>query len=123
MWARNFEVALGLWLMMSPFVLSHPEGDTWLWIHDLLLSVVIVTISVLCYVRSLRRLHLAQLAVASWLMGYGWVMARAAAEAPPSSQNHIMLGLLLAMFAIVPSESSRPPDGWREFEVQRARRG
>jgi hypothetical protein len=35
---------------------------------------------------------------------------------PPTEQNHILVGLLLVLFAIIPNEASQPPKAWEEFE-------
>lgn len=36
-------------------------------------------------------------------------------DAVLASQNHLVVGLLVAMFAIIPSRASRPPAAWRRF--------
>ena len=33
----------------------------------------------------------------------------------PSSQNQIIVGLLLAMFAIIPNKTNEMPEAWRKF--------
>jgi hypothetical protein len=33
---------------------------------------------------------------------------------PPAAQNEMLVGLLLLMLAIIPSEATLPPKGWRE---------
>lgn len=111
MWARNIELALGLWLALSPFIFSHPPGETGLWINDFTCAAIVVSLSVLTYWSPLRRAHLGELAVAVWLMALGWYTTRSGET--PASQNHIVVGLLLAMFAIIPSRASLPPRGWR----------
>jgi len=111
MWARDMELALAFWLAVSPFVLGHPDGQLSLWVNDFTCATLVGVLALLAYHRGLRRIHLLELVVAAWLVGFGWVSARDGAT--PASQNQVLVGLLLAMFAIVPSEASRPPRSWR----------
>jgi hypothetical protein len=57
--------------------------------------------------------------VAAALAVAGWMAARG--EPTAAAQNHIVLGLLLAMFAIIPGEASAPPLPWRSDDRPRAR--
>jgi hypothetical protein len=109
-WARDMEVALALWLAVSPFVLRHPAGSS-SWIHDLGCASLLLVLALLSYGRRTRRAHLLELLLAAWLIGKGWMDAADAATA--ASQNHVIVGLVLAMLAIVPTEANRPPRGWR----------
>jgi hypothetical protein len=34
---------------------------------------------------------------------------------PPALQNDLLVGVLLLMFAILPSEASLPPRSWRDY--------
>lgn len=114
MWARHMELALGLWLLTSPFVFRHASDRSGLWAHDLLIGAAVVSLALATHWRPLRRAHLVLLPLAVWLMGAGWWAARGAGIHPPAAyQNWILVGLLLAMFAIVPSRASRPPKPWR----------
>ena len=45
------------------------------------------------------------------LLLYGWLQPRPVA---PWHQNHILVGILLGMFAIIPSRSSEPPPVWQK---------
>lgn len=120
MWARDMELAIGLWLAMSPFVFGHPGADTALWANDLACAALVAVLAVSTYWRPMRRAHLAELAVAAWLVGWGWSTAyQSAGAAPPASQNHVVVGLLLGMLAIVPSRASEPPAAWRGTRVAR----
>jgi len=114
-WARHMELTLGLWLLVSPFVLRHDAGRSFAWIHDLATGAAIVVIALACHWRPLERAHLALLAVAAWLIGLGWWRSWQSEGIHPDAtfQNWLLLGLLLGMFALVPSESSRPPRPWR----------
>lgn len=109
MWPRTVEIMLGVWLMASPFIFGYPAGATALWWIDLAGGLLIATISVLTFVRSLRRLHLLHIAIASALIAHGWLIHPGGA-----SQNHIGVGLVLLMLSILPSDASLPPPAWRE---------
>ena len=111
MWARHFEVALGIWLALSPFVFAHPAEATFLWSNDLACAALVVLLGLTSYARRLRAAHLLELLVALWLVGAGWLAARDGATS--ASQNHVVCGLLLGMFAIVPNDAADPPRGWR----------
>lgn len=119
MWARHMEIAVGLWLAMSPFVFRHPGDATARWANDLACAVVIVTVSLAAHWRPLEQLHLALVPVALWLVAVGWWTAWTsdARFAPPHSQSWILTGLVLAIFAIVPSQASRPPRAWRAMRL------
>lgn len=113
MGARHTEVALGLWLLLSPVIFGHARGADLLWLHDVLLGTLIMVVPLLCYAPRLHRAHLALLPVAAWLMARGWWITRTLPDDGPA-QNHIMVGLLVGMLAIVPSHVTEPPTGWRE---------
>ena len=108
------ELSLGLWLMASPLVFAH--GPAWLWAHDLGLAALLVTAALLSHWWPLRRVHLVLVGAAAWLVAAGWWGTwRAGGVNPPGVyQNWILVGMTLAMLAIVPSHATRPPDPWRE---------
>jgi hypothetical protein len=113
MWARVIEVMLACWLAISPFIFRHSPGETFLKLTDPLCAVAIAVFSLLSYRPSLEKLHLLNLVVAGWLIGAGFFAA--ASPPPPALQNEVVVGLLLLMFAILPSHASLPPRSWREF--------
>lgn len=113
MWPRHMEIAFGLWLAASPFVFRHPADSLLGW-NDLGCAALLVALATASHAPRLRRIHLLELAVAAWLVGLGWIRAQGD-PSPPTSQNHLVVGLLVAMFAIIPSRASRPPPGWRRF--------
>jgi hypothetical protein len=106
MWARAIEVMLGGWLAISPFIFRHGVAERMLWSNDLTCGLVIVTLALLSFWFPLRYLHVAITAPAVWLVIFGFMAGH---PAPPASQNHILLGLLLFMFAIIPNEANMPP--------------
>lgn len=109
MWARVIEVMLGCWLAMSPFVFGYrPEDAPVLWITDFAGAAAVILFALLSFAPALRRAHLGNLAVAAWLVGTGYAWGPT-----PAHQNHLIVGLLLAMLAIVPSEADLPHPSWR----------
>lgn len=112
MWARTSEIALGAWLIVTSclFAAGNPE---WLGIGAGVAGGVIVAIlALLSFRSSTRRAHLWTLVVAIALIGAGYFGSRSAADA--IYQNEIYIGGVLLMLAIVPSEASLPPEGWRD---------
>jgi hypothetical protein len=120
MGARHAEFALGLWLAISPLVFGHVDDRPGVALHDLLCGTLAAVVSLACYARRLHRAHLALLALAAWLIGYGWWTMRTAPH--PSAQNHILVGLTIAMTALIPSRATEPPTGWRRAAGQRTGR-
>jgi hypothetical protein len=110
MWARVIEVMLGCWLAISPFIFGHPPGARTLWTNDLTCGFVIAILALLSFWFPLRYMHIAIVVPAIWLIIVGFLSGY---PAPPASQNHILLGLLLLMFAIIPNEANLPPRPWR----------
>jgi peptidoglycan/LPS O-acetylase OafA/YrhL len=110
MWPRNVEAMLALWLALSPFIFHIPGRHTGAWAVDLGAAVLIMVFSLASYWKPLRRAYVGTLAVGLGLAIYGLVQSR-----PPPSwhQNHILVGLLLVMFAIIPVPANAPPRSWR----------
>jgi hypothetical protein len=118
MWARTAEIMLGCWLLLSPFIFRHPAEATSWWVNDLTCGTIVILLSLFSFWsfpfwRAVRRAHLVNLAVALWLIGFAYVTA----DYPPAGalQNHVLLGLLLLMLPLVPTEAELPPEEWREF--------
>jgi hypothetical protein len=111
MWARVVEVMLGFWLTASPFIFRYPAEETNFWVNDLSCGFGVIALALLSFTRRFRYGHVAIAAIAIWLLFYG---LSAAYPMPPASQNHILLGLLLLMFSIIPNEANLPPESWRE---------
>ncbi|MGH7201190.1 MAG: SPW repeat protein, partial [Planctomycetaceae bacterium] len=117
MWCRVAEIAIGCWLMMSPFIFRYSEREilrpTLLWWNDLLVGLLIATLALCSFRWPLRHAHLALLAVGLWQIGLGYFGGVPAN--PPEMQNEIFVGLFLLMFAILPNEADRPPESWERF--------
>jgi len=108
------EIFVAAWMAMSPFLFGHFPSDRARWWNDLVAAAAILLVSTLSLWPPLRRLHLVNVAVAAWLIGFGWLAG--GHPAPPASQNEILTGLVLLLFAIVPNDASRPPRGWRRTD-------
>lgn len=111
MWARTVEVMLGLWLAASPFVFRHGPDAARLWWSDMGSASLVASFSLLSFWGPARRAHLLNLPVALWLAGSGYF---GPGDPPsPAAQNDLIVGLILLMLAIIPSEATLPPKGWR----------
>jgi hypothetical protein len=113
MWARVVETMLACWLAASPLVFERADATARLWAVDLAAAALVATFALASYWPPTRQAHLAIIAVALTLTAMGmWVPY----PSPPTEQNHILVGLLLVLFAIIPNEASQPPKAWEEFE-------
>lgn len=119
MWPRAVEFMLGLWLLLSPFIFRHAPGAYALWATDLVCAAAILTLSSLSCWKKLRRAHLLELVVAAWLVLFAYF--HGGSPAAPGYQNEILVGLVLLLFAIIPTEANQPPVAWREHYARRAR--
>lgn len=109
MWARNMELTLAMWVAISPFVMRH-DNETWLWVHDFTVASLVASIALLSYARRFPMVHLLQLPISFWLVGYGWWHSYGhPIPVPAAYQNWIVVGMLLMLFAIVPNHASSPP--------------
>lgn len=111
MWPRVVEAMLGCWLIVSPFIFAHPAERAAWWINDMTSGLAIIVFALASHWPPLKRLHLVSVAVALWLIGFGYFSQ---AYVEPAMQNDMVLGLLVGMMAIIPSEANRPPEAWRE---------
>jgi hypothetical protein len=117
MWARITETLLALWMAVSPFVLSSSPSRADL-SSALPYAFAIAVPALLSFHPRTRRAHLLGLLVASGLVLSGWIATRSSPSA--AAQNRILVGLVLGMLAIVPSQASRPPRAWLEHEGRTA---
>jgi len=115
MWARDVEIMMGCWLAMSPFIFGHPEAQTNWWVNDFVCAVLVIGIAGSSYSRRLRYMHLLQVAMAAWLIGYAYARGFGLGETPGAMQNWVCVGLLLAMFGVIPNFASSPPPGWQKW--------
>ena len=116
MWPRVVELMLGCWLLLTAFIFrGTPQLEAFV-VNDAVAGGIVVICSLLCYWRPTRRAHVVTLLVGLGLAAYGYFVTER--PGPPAAQNDIMVGLLLFIFAIIPTEASLPPEPWR-----RAREG
>lgn len=107
MWARVIELTLGCWLAISPFVFGHPADGIVYWAADFSAAMLVISFSLLSYWNPTRHAHLLTVLVALGMIGYGRFTE--AAPLPPALQNHVGVGLLLVLFAVIPNHAERPP--------------
>ena len=112
MWPRVVEVMIGCWLAVSPFVFRHPPDQNAFWLRDLLCAALVMTLALLSFGRRTRRAHLGILPVGIFLCAAAFVFP--SNPPPPALQNDLIVGLILVMLAILPSEASLPPVSWRK---------
>ena len=111
MWARVIEFMLGCWLAVSPFIFQHPADNALLWATDWIAAAVVIFFALLSYWPPLSKIHLATAVLSLVLIGIGRLSSLD--HPPPGAQNEIVVGLLLLMFALVPSHSAEPPAAWQ----------
>jgi hypothetical protein len=108
-WPRYCELSLGIWLVASGWVIENSDAAYRIASATAGLLVVALDLHSLIY-RSY--LYLAGLAVAAAMLAFGYFAAPPEAQ---GTQNIITAALLLAMFAILPTEATLPPPSWRSF--------
>jgi hypothetical protein len=120
MWSRVVEVMLGCWLLISPFVFAHPSDAAALWINDLSCGSAVIVFGLFSYWRPTQHAHLLSLAVGTWLVAFAY--RQGFGEPSPASQNHLILGLLLLMFAIIPNDAAEAAPAWDAEPARNPRR-
>jgi len=112
MWARVVEIMLGFWLVISPFVFQRATGPVSPFGNDLFCGLAAMIFGLFSFWKRSGWAHFLTLIIALWLIGYGYF---AGLPSPPTAQNRIITGLLLAMFAIIPNRAEEIPAGWQAF--------
>ena len=110
MWPRYLEILLGLWLVASPWVFSHPESDLRR-LNEVATGAAVVALAVASFFRPTRWAHLLTIGVAVWIGAAAYFFEPR--PGPPGAQNDITVALLLLMTCILPNEASQPPRPWR----------
>lgn len=116
-WPRILEIVLGCWLLMSPFVFGHHPEEPSVWINEMVCGALVIVVSSMSISRRFFRLYLVNIPIALWLIGHAYFQIPPPAHAPPWLQNDLITGMLLGMMAIIPSDTSRPPREWQEFDL------
>lgn len=110
MWPRVCEAILALWLLFSPAMLRHEPAGAAV-VRGA--AVVILSFSLLSFVHRFRRAHLFTLVTALTAACLPFLHR---APASPLMQNLLITALVTAMFAVIPSDATRPPQAWREMD-------
>ena len=111
MWPRVVELMLACWLAVSPFVFRGTGSAAEYVVSSATAAALIVAASLASFWRPLRRASLATLLCGIGVAAHGYLSAPR--PGPPAAQNEIVVGLLLILFAIIPTEANRPPQPWR----------
>jgi hypothetical protein len=106
MWARVSEVVLGCWLALCPFVFAHRER----WFIDVGTGLAVALLALLSFSRPLRHAHLGTGLLAAGLLLHSYLLPT---PVPEGVQHHILLGLTLMVFSIIPNHANLPPESWR----------
>ncbi len=109
-WPRVFEVLLGVALAVVPWLVDAPMG---LRLHDAVAAIAILSITGWSMAQPERLVHLYNLVVAAWLSGFALLFSRTLHSAV--AQSELLVGLTVALFAIIPSRTMEVPTAWREF--------
>jgi hypothetical protein len=110
MWPRISEFIMGIWLIACPFLMGHTGDPVNLWMRDSFLGAGICLCAILSSFRRFRHVRLAT-GLLSLLLTLNAFVGSSFGSA--AIQNHILLGLTLLMFAIIPNHPNLPPESWR----------
>lgn len=121
MWARHCEVFLGLWLAVSWLLFSYPSKMSSFVYIDWIGCTLICVFSLSCYWDRMRHLHLLNFIVACIYIVF--VLISENDTGLPLYQNYMVVGLLLLMFSIIPTNTSQPPHAWRKFLQEKIKLG
>jgi hypothetical protein len=91
-------------------VFAHSDANLAWWINDIAAGVGIIVFGLLSFWHPTRRAHLLTIFVACWLIGFAYTYGLG--DAAPASQNHLAVGFMLLMFAVIPNKASDPPGSW-----------
>jgi mono/diheme cytochrome c family protein len=111
MWPRIIETVLGAWLILTPFIFRGTHAVESLAFASSICGAIIVIVSLASFWRPVRRIHLTNGIIACWLIAsayFAW-----SRPGPPVAQNDIVVGLLLLMFFVIPTEGHLPSESWR----------
>jgi hypothetical protein len=107
MWPRVAEVALGCWLLLTPFVFRETQAVGSYSVNAVVSGSVVILASLLSFWDRTRFAHIVTLFVSLWLAAHGYFWAER--PGPPAAQNELVVGLLLLLFAVLPNEINAPP--------------
>lgn len=110
-WPRYSEMLLGLWLIVTPWILNYGDSDVSRTVN-IAAATGILVLDILSITLYKRYAYLAVLGIALGLLVHAYFAL------PPEAagtENNIIVALLLLMFAILPTEATLPPPSWRTF--------
>lgn len=110
MWARTFEIVLGIWLGITWILFKYSGNDFYLLWNDFTCAALIGCFSLLSYLEKLRHIHLLNFLLGAWLFGFSYYIRYIGMD--PLAQNYMFVSLLLLMMSIIPTHSRRPPQRW-----------
>jgi hypothetical protein len=114
-WPRYIEMLLGAWLILSAWVVEHPDPAVFQAVA-ITAGVIIIVLDIAAIVSPRRLAYLGIVAVAFGLLAFGYL-----SEHPESQgvQSTVSVGLFLLMFAILPTEATLPPASWRDYNARK----
>lgn len=111
MWARVAELMIGVWLVLSPFILRGTPSIEAFAALDITAGGAVVLFSLLSFWKPTGWAHLLTAALAVGLGGYAYLAWER--PGPPGAQNEITVAMLLLLLAIIPNDANQPPVPWR----------
>jgi hypothetical protein len=106
MWPRVSEIVLGCWLALCPLMFGHSGSR----LIDVGTGLAVSLLALLSYTRPLRHAHFGTGLLAAGLVVHSYLPFVAVSG---GTQNHILIGLTLLLFSIIPNQANLPPESWR----------
>jgi hypothetical protein len=116
MWARVFEFSFAIWLIFSPFIFGHFGKNFLLTTNDITCGLLIMIFSSLSFANKFIRIHFINFFIGLYLIILTFLIAPI--PSPGGFQNYVVIGILLLMFAILPSHASQIPLDWQRFYLR-----
>jgi len=111
MWPRVVEVMLGLWLALGPLIFRLGPGAGPLIANHVIYGAATVIASLIAIRVPFVRIVI--IAIGWWLIGYGYVAG--GYPAAPGYLNLMVVGALVGLLGIIPTDCLEPPRSWREY--------
>lgn len=112
-WPRVVEAGLAICFALSPWVLNAPVLLKWI---DTLAAIAIVVVVIISAKNPSRLFNLWHAPVGAFLCLFPLLYSRDVH--PAQAQAELLSGLLLLMFAVIPSRAMEVPLAWRELFEQ-----
>lgn len=109
-WPRMAEALLGAWMAASPWVLpAAASAGPELRVAPVVAGVLLMALALAS--RRFPRVNVLVLATGALTILWNWMAYPR--PGPPVAQNGIVVGLVVCLFALVPTDPGRPPRAWR----------